>query len=147
MHYISEERFVLELFTSRTMLATARPSCYHLYSYMHVISNWTYPSSVCSVYTSFLLFPPKELEKPGRKLRCCWYGFEVFVKTVRHDGALAQHAWCHLNMQLHKQNHTICMEMRNAEYLANCWIQFTPSPVWKIIIIFSYWKLTNCNKT
>jgi len=31
MHYISEERFVLELPTSRAMLAIARPSCIFMY--------------------------------------------------------------------------------------------------------------------
>ena len=35
MHYLSEERFVLELPTSRAMLATARPSCFFVYTDVH----------------------------------------------------------------------------------------------------------------
>jgi len=50
MHYISEERFVLELPTSHAMLTTARPSCYYIIAFFCFTSLAIY---LCySVFTS-----------------------------------------------------------------------------------------------
>jgi len=62
-----------------------------------------------------LLFPPKGLEKPGRKLRCCCTGAEAFVNKLTQDGTLA-HVWCNLNTHLHKSKCIITYTENNLQY-------------------------------